>query len=377
MKILLTGGGSGGHFYPIIAVAEALYELSEEERVITPELILMSDKKFDSKLIQKEGLVFKKVYAGKIRRYFSLLNITDFFKTIVGILKALFSVYSDMPNVVFGKGGYVSFPALLAARIFRIPVIIHETDSIPGKVNKWAGRFAKRIAISFPETAEYFNKEKTALTGTPVVKSKIGQTFDEGKEIFNIEPDIPTLLVLGGSQGAIKINDVLLSLAPELVKSFQIIHQCGKDNEKDTRGRLEIVLENSIFKNRYHLYPYLDDDLLRNASSVADIIISRAGGTAIYEIAAWEKPSILIPLKNSAQDHQRENAYSFSKEGAAAVLEEENLSPHVLLSEIKRILENDAKKKKMSESAKNFAKPDAARKIAKEILNLALKYSTK
>ncbi len=370
---MLTGGGTGGHFYPIIAVTEALYELSEEEKLLEPEIIFMSDSKYDAKMLTSRGLGFKKIYAGKIRRYFSLLNITDTFKTLVGILKAIWVIYKNMPNVILGKGGYASFPPLLAARIFRIPVIIHESDSIPGKVNLWAGKFAKRVALSFPEAAKYFTKSKTALTGTPIRKGILGFTPEEGREVFNLEESLPTILVLGGSQGAQKINDTIVDVIEELVKSFQVIHQCGVNNLEEVRGRADVVLVDSIFKNRYQVYGSLNDAELRNASSVADVIISRAGGSAIYEIAAWGIPSIIIPLYKSAQDHQRENAYSYARAGAAEVIEEINLSPNILLSEINRILGDEKVRESMSQSAQKFAKPEAARKIAQEIINLALK----
>ena len=375
MKILLTGGGTGGHFYPLIAITEAIYELSEEERLLAPEIILASDSKYNTERIKTEQIIFKKIPAGKIRRYFSLLNFIDIFKTLVGILKSVWLVYSEMPDVIFGKGGYASFPVLFAARILRIPTMLHESDSVPGRVNRWGSKFAKKIAISFPETAKYFPKDKTALTGTPVRKSIIGFTQEEGREIFNVEPNVPVILVLGGSQGSQKINDVITLIAPEIVKKWQIIHQCGKKNFKETQGRAQVALENSIFKNRYHLYPYLNDADLRNASSVSDLIISRAGGTAIYEIAAWKLPSIIIPIRKSAQNHQRENAYAYSQTGAADVIEEENLTPHVLLSEIERIISDEEKKKKMKQAAKEFSKTEAARKIAQEIINLGLEHA--
>jgi len=375
MKILLTGGGTGGHFYPIIAVAEAIYDLAEEERLLSPKLILMTDKKYDSDLMDKWGLAYKKMYAGKIRRYFSLLNLTDPFKTAAGVVKAVWSVYFDMPDVIFGKGGYVSFPPLLAAKIFKIPVIIHESDSLPGKINKWAGKFAKRIAVSFPEASKYFPKDKIALTGTPVRKSILGHTPEEAQEIFKLEKNIPVILVLGGSQGAQKLNDAMLDIAGELVKTAQIIHQCGEKNEKETNGRLKIIMEKSVFPDRYHVYPYLNDAQLRNAASVANIVISRAGSSAIFEIAAWGLPSIIVPLPNSAQDHQKENAYSFAREKACVVVEEANLTPHVLISEIQRLFSDKIKTEAMKKNAKAFAKPDAARKIAQAIIDLALEHS--
>ena len=375
MKILLTGGGTGGHFYPIIAVTEALYNISKEKRLLTPELIFMSDTEYDKKVVLAEGLKFKKVQAGKIRRYFSLLNITDTFKTGTGVLKAIFSVYSDMPDVVFGKGGYASFPALMAAKIFNIPTIIHESDTVPGKVNKWAGKFAQRVAVSFPEAADHFPKEKTILTGTPVRKNILGGTPEEARELLNLEPDTPIIFVLGGSQGAQKINNVILDSLDRLVKNVQIIHQCGSKNKKEVEGRAKVILENSQFKTRYHLYSYMNDSFLRNSASVANLVISRAGGSAIYEIASWGLPSIIIPLKNSAQNHQAGNAYSYKKAGACEIIEENNLTTNVLLSEISRLLSNKDETQRMKEAARNFAKLDAAQKIAKEIIKLALKHA--
>lgn len=375
MKIALTGGGTGGHFYPIIAVAEALYDLAEEERIVSLELLFLSDSPYRRDLIENERLVFKKVYAGKARRYFSLLNFFDLFKTFFGVLRALWLIYSEMPDVVFSKGGYAAFPVVLAARIFRIPVFVHESDAIPGRVNNWSGKFAERIAISFEEAAKYFPKEKTALTGVPVRKDILGFTPEEGREAFGIERDVPVILILGGSQGSQKINDVILESLEMLTNNYQIIHQCGKNNLREVRGRANIILEKSLFKNRYHLYDDLNETLLRNAASVTDVVISRAGASAIYEIAAWKLPAILIPLKNSAQDHQRENAYGYSGTGAANVIEEDNLSSHILISEIKRILSGQEEREKMKEGAKKFAKPEAARKIAQEIINLSFKHS--
>lgn len=376
MKILFTGGGTGGHFYPIIAIIEALHVLIDEERLLGVKLIFMSDAPYDENLLLKEGVYFKHIQAGKLRCYFSFLNITDFLKTLIGMWNAFWFIYKEFPDIIFGKGGYASFPALFAARLFRIPIIIHESDTVPGRVNRWAAKFAERIAISFPESAKYFPEEKTALTGNPVRKTIIGFTPDEAKEIFQLESDIPVILILGGSQGSKNINDTVLDIAPELVKSFQIIHQCGKNNIGETKNRLAIVLEKSPYKNRYHLYAYLDDALLRNAASVADIAISRAGASSIFEIAAWGIPSIIIPLSNSAQNHQRENAYAYARNGAGEVLEESNLTPHLLLSEIQQLLNNKKGRDAMKEAAKNFTRPKASRQIARELLNLALKHSS-
>lgn len=375
MKILFTGGGTGGHFYPIISVIEALRVLTEEQRLVGMEFIFMSDSPYDKTLLLKEDVRFIKISSGKMRRYFSLLNVLDIFKTGVGVWGAFWKIYREFPDVIFGKGGYASFPALFAARILKIPVMLHESDAVPGRVNRWASKFAARIAISFPESAKYFPKNKTAFTGNPTRRGIQGSTPEEAREIFQLEGDIPTILILGGSQGSKNINDNALDVAPELVKSFQVIHQAGKNNIKEVKNRLSVVLEKSPLKSRYHIFDYLDDTSLRNASSIADIIVSRAGASSIFEIAAWGIPSLLIPLSNSAQNHQRENAYSYARTGAAEVIEEINLTPHLLLSQIQRLLSDKKKMEAMKEAARNFAQPKAARQIARELLNLALEHA--
>jgi UDP-N-acetylglucosamine--N-acetylmuramyl-(pentapeptide) pyrophosphoryl-undecaprenol N-acetylglucosamine transferase len=374
MKILLTGGGTGGHFYPIIAVVRALKKIAEEEAFINMELIYFSDRPFDANMLREEGVRFVSIASGKMRRYFSFLNFIDFFKTIWGIFQAIIAIYADMPDVVFAKGGYVSFPALFAAKLFRIPVIIHESDITPGFVNSWAAKFAKRIAISFPESIKYFPESKTALVGNPVRLRILGGNPDEAKEIFGMG-GAPAILALGGSQGAQKINNVILDILPELLAEAGIIHQCGQKNLDSVSKQSLVILEKSEFKERYRLYGFINEDDLRSASSIASLIISRAGAGAIFEIAAWGKPSILIPIADSAQDHQRQNAYAYARTGAAAVIEEINLTPHILISEIKKILSDEGRRIGMKKAAAEFAKVDAAEKIARQIVDLALEHA--
>ena len=376
MKILLTGGGSGGHFYPVVSVAEMINLISEQEKIARVEVLYMSDTPYNKELLLQHGIIFKKTFAGKIRRYFSFLNFIDVFKTLFGIIKSVWSIFGDFPDVIFSKGGYASFPAVVSARIFGIPLLIHETDVVPGKVNQWAGKFAKRVAISFPEASKYFKEEKIALTGTPIRREFFTPVKRRSAEDFlNLEPGVPTILVLGGSTGARNINENILDILPELLENYQIIHQCGKANLKEMKERVELVLEKTTHKTRYHLFDYLDLSYSVMAFGATDLVVSRAGGTSISEIAATGLPSLMIPLTGSAQDHQKENAYAYARIGAADVLEEENLTPHVLLAEIRRLFGDKEKLKKMGEEAKKFSKPDAAEKIAREIIELALSHS--
>lgn len=373
MKILLTGGGSGGHFYPIIAIAEEINELVKENRLLKPEIYYMSTDPYNEGLLYQNNITFKKVTAGKIRRYFSILNFFDVFKMFWGSLKALWAVFKIYPDVVFGKGGYASFPAILSAWILRIPVVIHESDMAPGKVNAFAGKFAKRIATSYPESANYFPKGKTAYTGNPIRKEIMEPLSVGAKEFLKLEEDIPTILILGGSQGSHKINDLIIDSLADLVKNYQIIHQTGKKNIAIMKETADVVLLNNPHKDRYKPFDYLDLLAMRMSAGAADLIISRAGST-IFEIASWGKPSIIIPITKSNGDHQRKNAYSYARSGAAMVIEEGNLTSNILISEINRIINNKEEREKMSEAAKRFARKDASRLIAKEILAIGLEH---
>lgn len=376
MKILLAGGGSGGHFYPLIAVARALKDAAEQEKVVALELIFAGPDPYASELLREEEIRFLKLPAGKVRRYFSPLNLFDPIKTGWGVVKALFAIYLDLPDVIFAKGGYASFPALVAAKIFKIPLVIHESDTVPGKVSAWASRFARRIAISFPESLKYFPSEKTALTGNPIRKEVLGGNEAEARELFKLEPELPVILVLGGSQGAQKINNAVLDILPDLLEKSQVIHQTGKNNIREVTMRADLILENAPFPKRYHPYGSLDEAMLRDASKVGTLAICRAGAGTIFELAAWGMPAILIPLPSAAQNHQRENAYAYARQGGAVIVEEQNLTSHILLSEIEKILASSERRAKMAQAAQAFSKVDAADKIAQEIIRIALEHAS-
>ncbi len=372
MKILFAGGGTGGHFYPLIAVARAIRKAAEEERIAKIEFFFMSDDPMDKNMLLEEEIKFIQIPAGKMRRYFSWQNIFDAFKTIHGVVRALGELYLLMPDVIFSKGGYSSFPVLFVARILRIPVVIHESDSIPGSVNRWAGRWASAIMVSFPESSRFFKNKRVIVTGNPVRLQVVGGTDVEAIQTFNLEENIPVILVVGGSQGSEPINEIILSLLPEMVKKYQIIHQTGENHYADVSGRAQVILTNSELKHRYHPYPFLKEGDYRNAGKIASLAVFRAGAGSIFEIAAWGIPAILIPLPHAAQDHQRENAYNYARAGGCVVLEEKNLKPHLLLSEIEKILIDSERIQKMKSAAENFYHPDAAEKIAREILKLGV-----
>ena len=373
MKILFTGGGTGGHFYPIIGVAQAIDKVTKEQHLLPPDLYYMAPNPYDPRALFDNNIIYRPIAAGKIRRYFSILNFFDLFKTGWGIIKATYAVYKLYPDVVFGKGGYASFPVLFAAKILRIPVIIHESDSKPGRVNAWAAKFAKRIAISYPTAAAFFPADKVALTGNPIRKEVAEPLTVGANEYLKLKPEIPTIFIVGGSLGAKIINDTIIDALPTLVEKYQIIHQTGKANFKEVSTTATVVLSGSKNAANYRPMAYLNALEMRMAAGVARVIVSRAGST-IFEIAAWGKPSIIIPIGESVSHDQTSNAFAYARSGGAEVIEENNLGTHVLVAEIDRIVGNPEIWQKMAEGAKSFAKVDAAEKIAAEIINLALQH---
>lgn len=379
MTIAFTGGGTGGHFYPIIAISEALGDLVHEKHLIEPKLYYLAPNSFDEKALFENGIAYIHIPAGKMRRYFSLMNITDSFVTFFGTISALITLYRLYPDVVVSKGGYGSVPTVLAARILRIPIIIHESDAKPGRANLLASKFATKIAISFESAAAFFPekvRDKIARTGIPIRKALMRIEPEGARQYLGLEKDIPTILILGGSQGAVKINEVILSSLPDLVSSANIIHQTGQANIKEVESISQVILAKSKHADRYHAVNYLTEISLQRAAGVADLVISRAGANSIAEIGLWKKPAILVPIPESISHDQRTNAYSYARTGAAIVLEEGNLTPHVLVSEVRRILGDAALAKRMGASAAGFTDPDAARILANEILQISLTHES-
>ena len=378
MKIVFTGGGTGGHFYPIIAIAQKVNQIIDHEHILGGKLFYISDRPYDKEMLFENGLLYEEINTGKMRTHFSFksffLNFFDIFKVFFGVINAFYKVFSIYPDVVFGKGGYASFPTIFAAIVLRIPVVIHESDSAPGRVNKWAGYFAKKIAVSFIETADYFPKKNVAWTGQPIrIEIEHPANQKEALDYFKLEKDVPVILILGGSQGAELINNTILDALPKLVKDYQIIHQTGVKNFKMVTNMAKIALTDNQHELRYLSMAFLNPLAMKMAAGVATIVISRAG-SMLFEIASWGVPSILIPITNTNMDHQKKNAFNYARAGACSVIEEMNMTANILTSEIKRITENKVIYETMAQNAKSFAKGDAAMKIARVLVNIALSH---
>ena len=375
MKILLTGGGTGGHVYPLIAIAEELNRISDEERLVHMKLYYMADVPYDRQALEEQFITFIPITAGKLRVYFSLQNFIDIFKTFFGTIGAIFKVFNLYPDVIISKGGYAAFPVLFAAKLLRIPVIVHESDTVPGRVNVWSGKFARLVALSYPEAAHFFPTEKVSMTGQPVRKTIAYAASEGAKEFFDLDPEMPTVGIIGGSSGAKAINDTITAILPQLLEHYQVIHQTGTKTYEETKTDATVLLGDNVKRARYKIIPFLNDLQTKMFGGASDIVISRAG-SALFEIAAWGKPSIIIPIPatNSHGDHQRKNAFHMARTGACVVIEQESLTGSVLMNEIQLILTHKDRYDVMSQHAKSFYTPDAARKIAAAALEIALEH---
>jgi len=371
MKILFTGGGTAGHVFPIIAITKEIKKISEENFQF---FYIGPKDEFSENLLSREGIIVKTILTGKIRRYFGfvsfLQNLIDIFiKFPIGFLQSLFYIFIISPDLVFSKGGYGSVAVVFAGWLFFIPIFLHESDIIPGLANRLGSKLALEIFVSFPiEKTKYFPLQKMIFIGNPIRKEILEGQKEKAEKLFNLSGEKPIILILGGSQGSQRINDVLLVILPKLLEEFELIHQTGQKNFQEIEAEVKVIL-NEKLRRYYHPFPFLDEEELKQAYCAADLICGRAGAGTIFEIAAAGKPSILIPLPESAQNHQLENAYYYADKKACLVIEEINLTPHFFLERIRYLLSQPQKLKTMIQSAKFFAKPQAAKIIAEYIVN--------
>jgi UDP-N-acetylglucosamine--N-acetylmuramyl-(pentapeptide) pyrophosphoryl-undecaprenol N-acetylglucosamine transferase len=322
--IVLTGGGSSGHVTPNIALIPNLLQLGYTVHYIG------SYNGIEKQLIEKEGIPFHSINAGKLRRYFDFKNITDIFKVMDGFRQSLSILKKLKPDILFSKGGFVSCPVVWAAWLRRVPIVIHESDITPGLTNRLSIPFAGKVCFTFPESAEHMPKDKGVLTGLPVRENLLHGEKSIGRTICGFNSTKPVLMVIGGSQGSENINKVIRKALDVLQKEFQICHICGKGN---TAVDLEGV-------KGYKQFEYINEEL-SHIFALADIVVSRAGATALFEILALRKPNLLIPLsKNASRGDQVLNAQSFEKQGFSCVLIEEHLSEETLVNNVIEVYKN-------------------------------------
>ena len=368
MRIVFVGGGSGGHFYPLMATAEAL-----REQQPNAELFYIGPNPFNVEALQEHAIRHLYCPAGKIRRYLSFANIIDLFKTIGGLFVALYLLYVWYPDVIFSKGGYTSVPILLVARFYRIPVVIHESDSRPGRANALVKNFARYIGIAYKEVAEYFPEGKTALVGIPI--RKVIRTINPDPfTTLGIPNDVPLIYVTGGSLGAERVNHLILRSLNLLLPHFRIFHQTGSDLEAEVIQTAQSLVTDQSLLERYYVKGSLPASTIAALLDASSLVITRAGSTTLFEIALHGKPSIVIPIPEEVSHDQRTNAYAFARTGAASVLEEGNLTENLLVAEIRSIMTDQGRYATMQQAAVNFANPNAAAVIADQLRSIALEH---
>lgn len=335
-RIILTGGGTAGHVTPNIALIPGLKELGYDIHYIG------SYNGIEKNLIEQFQIPYHGIASGKLRRYFSLQNFTDPFRVLKGFGEAKKLIKTLKPDVIFSKGGFVSVPVVIAGKQCRIPTIIHESDMTPGLANKLAIPSATKVCCNFPETLNHLPKEKAVLTGLPIRQELLSGNREAALKFCGLSSTKPVILIIGGSLGSVVVNNAVRQILPELLKSFQVIHLCGK-------GKVDESLQNL---DGYVQFEYIKDEL-KDLFSLADIVISRAGANAICELLALHKPNLLIPLSAKAsRGDQILNARSFEHQGYSIVLEEEELDPSVLLDAIQKLYrEKDAYIANMKQSA--------------------------
>lgn len=326
-KIILTGGGTAGHVTPNIALLPGLKERGYEIKYVG------SYDGIEKKLIEELGIDYSGISSGKLRRYLSAKNFTDPFRVIKGYGEAKKIMKEYSPDIVFSKGGFVSVPVVLAAKKHKIPVIIHESDMTPGLANKLSISAASKICHNFPETAQYLPKGKAVLTGSPIREELRKGDSLAGLKMCGFNADKPVIMVIGGSLGAVAVNNAVRGTLDTLLEKYQIVHLCGK-------GKMDESLND---KKGYKQFEYIKNEL-KDLFAMTDLIISRAGANAICEILALTKPNILIPLSAKAsRGDQILNAESFRKQGFSEVIEEEKLTNELLINTINSVYDNRQK----------------------------------
>ncbi|MDD3102103.1 MAG: undecaprenyldiphospho-muramoylpentapeptide beta-N-acetylglucosaminyltransferase [Patescibacteria group bacterium] len=350
MRIFLSGGGTGGSVSPLLAISQEIKKHNPEAKFL---FIGTRQGLPERELAQSYNIPYQPIFSGKLSRYFCWRNFVSPFLIIAGFLQSVFLILKFKPKAIVSAGGFVAVPLVWAGWFFRTPIFIHQQDVIPGLANKLMAPFAKIITVSLEKSLNDFLKEKTVLTGNPVRPDIKNYSRERAIKRFDLETNLPTLLVIGGGTGAENINKLINKIIPELVKFCQIIHITGKR---------KIQVAQTL--THYHQYEFLNE-AMPDALTIADLIISRAGMGFLTELSILGKPAIIIPMPNS---HQEINAQYFAEQKAIVLMEEKNINHKILFDKIHQLIFAASERSVLSLNISKLAKPDAASKIAEIIL---------
>ena len=371
MRVLISGGGSGGHIYPALAIATQLREKYQAEIVF-----LGSDDGLETVIVPAAGFRLATVKAGKLRRYVSWQTITGVLRLPIGMIQAIGIVRKFRPQAVFTSGGYVAVPAGLAARLNRVPLLMHQQDVLPLLSSKLVAPLATRISVAFPDSLAYFPAQKTVQLGNPIRQAilDVRRTVPaEARKMLGFEEQEPLLLVTGGSQGARHLNQIVCEALPNLLAHCQVLQISGKELYSETQRLSNSALTHleEPLSRRYRLVAYLNEEMPL-ALQAADLVVCRSGATTLGELSVLGKPSILVPLPPATGSSPQEtNAEMFERKAAAEVIKDYDLKPQELVERVKYILSSSARLEAMAEASSSFAKPQATQEITAELVKIA------
>ena len=383
LRILVTGGGTGGHVGPALAVIQTI-----QGRALSPApefLYVGSAAGVEARLATEAGILFAPVATGKLRRsrrgpigLLTLANLRDAGRVPVGVGQAFAVVRHFRPDVVLATGGYVSVPPVIAARLLRVPVLTHEQTVTVGLANRIAGRFATRIALSFETSLPDLPADLRArafVTGNPVRQAILGGDPARARARFGLLSDLPTVYITGGAQGSRVINEAVLAALPDLLTRYQIIHQCGEqpagtpqDFDRLTSARAALP---PALQARYFVTRFVQANEIGDAYRLADLIVGRSGAGTVTEACALGKPALFIPLVPASGDEQTKNAHRSEEAGAAALLLQSNCNAPHLVAALTALLDHPARLSDMGRAALSLARPRAADDLADALLALA------
>lgn len=354
MKIVISGGGTGGHIYPALAFVRTVKKLDGEADI----LYIGTEKGLESSLVPREGIPFKTIDITGFKRKLSLDNVKTVMKFIKGVKVSKQILQEFKPDIVIGTGGYVCGPVVYAAHLLKIPTIIHEQNSIPGLTNKFLSRYVDKIAISFEQSARFFPKDKVVLTGNPRASEVLGHDGKKGLEQIGLKKDQQTVLIFAGSRGARPVNEAVIQSFSEFAKkSYQILYITGEIHYESVMKQYEL----SGSPKNVHIKPFIHR--MPEILAGVDLVVSRAGATSLAEFTSLGLPSILIPSPYVTNNHQEKNALSLQEKGAAIVILEKDLTGNRLIKEIDQILGDARKIKQMQERAKKLGIQDASERL--------------
>lgn len=371
MKIVFTGGGTAGHIFPGLAVVEEIKKLKSGD----VELVWIGSKKEAEKTwIEENGIKFYSIPTGKLRRYFSLQNVLDLFKVFAGMVKSVFLLLKIKPNLLFSKGGFVAVPPCIAAKILRIPIIIHESDFSPGLTTRITSKFARKIFVSYADTIKMFPpkiQNACTYTGNPVREKFYTASAEAGKKFLGAQENTKKiLLVIGGSLGAKQINDLVYETIVDLCENFFVVHQLGRESFlQHLEIEAKLAEKNPALLSSYKAFDFIGSEM-PDLLAASDIIVSRAGANSLWEIISQHKPSLLIPLSTgSSRGDQIENANFFLKAGCVEALIDDEATSENFLRKLLAIIKNTERLNSMVDACTKILPEPASKKIAKLVID--------